>query len=124
MHLKSLSVITFALLASGCATLTSDPMVQIAMSFSNGESGNCILQNKRGVWNTPIPSTPYVRRSDDGLRYTCKTKSGKEAVGLIPSRPSSKIVASAIFLDFGIVDAITDKHREYPPSYVIPIRND
>jgi predicted unusual protein kinase regulating ubiquinone biosynthesis (AarF/ABC1/UbiB family) len=34
----------------------------------------------------------------------------------------AKIVASAIFLDFGIVDAITDKHREYPANYVIPIK--
>ena len=33
-----------------------------------------------------------------------------------------QIVASAVFLDFGITDAITDKHREYPASYVIPIK--
>ena len=26
------------------------------------------------------------------------------------------------FLDFGIVDAITDKHRNYPASFVIPVR--
>jgi hypothetical protein len=32
-----------------------------------------------------------------------------------------KIVASAVFLDFGIVDSITDKHREYPANYVIPV---
>jgi hypothetical protein len=32
-----------------------------------------------------------------------------------------KIVASAVFLDFGIVDSITDKHREYPANFVIPI---
>jgi predicted unusual protein kinase regulating ubiquinone biosynthesis (AarF/ABC1/UbiB family) len=32
-----------------------------------------------------------------------------------------KIIASAVFLDFGIVDSITDKHREYPESYVIPV---
>jgi hypothetical protein len=33
----------------------------------------------------------------------------------------AEIVASAVFLEFGIVDAITDKHRKYPASYVIPI---
>ena len=27
----------------------------------------------------------------------------------------------AVFLDFGIVDSITDKHREYPANYVIPL---
>ena len=26
-----------------------------------------------------------------------------------------------MFLDFGIVDAITDKHRNYVPSFVIPV---
>jgi len=33
----------------------------------------------------------------------------------------AKIVASAVFIDFGITDAITDKHREYPSNYVIPM---
>jgi hypothetical protein len=33
-----------------------------------------------------------------------------------------KIVASAVFIDFGITDAIIDKHREYPASFVIPIK--
>ena len=31
----------------------------------------------------------------------------------------AKIAVSALFLDFGIVDAITDKHRDYPASFVI-----
>jgi len=34
----------------------------------------------------------------------------------------AKIVASAVFLDLGITDAITDMHREYPASYVIPVQ--
>ena len=33
----------------------------------------------------------------------------------------AKIIASAVFLDFGIVDAITDKHRQYPVGFMIPI---
>ncbi len=33
-----------------------------------------------------------------------------------------KIIASAVFLDFGITDAITDKHRRHPASFVIPIK--
>lgn len=34
---------------------------------------------------------------------------------------SEKIVAIAVFLDFGIVDSIRDKHRKYPASFVIPM---
>lgn len=34
----------------------------------------------------------------------------------------AKIIASAVFIDFGITDAITDKHRKYAGSFVIPIK--
>jgi hypothetical protein len=64
---------------------------------------------------------PMIRRSDDGLEYDCSTEDGRTASGMIPSTVGAKIVASAVFLDLGITDAITDKHREYPPSFVIPI---
>jgi len=108
--------------AGGCATLTNDPMTPIALSFSDGSEGTCRLQNKRGNWETPVPTTYSVRRSDDSLKYDCKTSDGRTASGSIPSKVGAKIVASAVFIDFGLTDAITDKHREYPLSYVIPIQ--
>ena len=108
--------------AAGCATLTSDANVPVALSFSDGSEGDCRLQNKRGVWEVSLPSTPMIRRSDDLLVYTCKTVDGRVANGSIASTVGAKIVASAVFIDFGITDAITDKHREYPASYVIPIK--
>lgn len=91
------------------------------MSFSDGSDGECTLSNKRGVWTTEIPATPSVRRSDDPLKFECKTADGREAIGAIPSTVGAKIVASAVFIDFGITDAITDMHREYPVSVVVPI---
>lgn len=106
---------------SGCASLTNDPHVPVALSFSSGDNGVCALSNKRQTQQVNVPSVASVRRSDDDLRYNCKTTRGKEAVGAIPSTMGGKIVASAVFLDFGITDAITDKHREYPASYVIPV---
>lgn len=115
----------FILMASfglaGCATLTNDDNVPVALSFSSGDSGACTLRNKRQAQTANIPGVVQVRRSDDALQYDCKTARGKEATGAIPSTMGGKIVASAVFLDFGIVDSITDKHREYPASYVIPI---
>ena len=92
------------------------------MSFSDGSNGSVQLRNKRGSWDYQLPSTVSVRKSDDVLQYTAKTNDGRTATGSISSRMGGKIVASAVFLDFGIVDAITDKHREYPDSYVIPIK--
>jgi len=122
---KTLLLTTLLLLTSGvsgCATLTEDAMTPIAISFSDGAEGKCNLQNKRGVWTADLPTTIYVRKSDDGLKYTCESDDGREAVGMIPSEMGGKIIASAVFLDFGITDAITDKHRRYPASFVVPIK--
>ncbi|MCC5868322.1 MAG: hypothetical protein JJU27_07390 [Gammaproteobacteria bacterium] len=96
-------------------------MTPISLSFSNGGYGSCDLSNKRGAWQTSVPAVVSVRRSDDVLQYRCRTDEGQEVTGALQSTMGGKIVASAVFLDFGIVDAITDKHREYPDSYVIPV---
>ncbi len=61
---------------AGCATLTSDAMTPITLSFGDGSSGDCVLTNKRGVWSTTAPATVSVRRSDDALKYQCKTADG------------------------------------------------
>jgi len=105
----------------GCATLTEDAMTPVAISFSDGSDGSCQLDNKRGSWSCQIPTTVSVRKSDDPLKYRCKTQDGREASGEMPSEMGGKIIASAVFLDFGITDAITDKHRRYAPSYVVPM---
>ena len=108
----------------GCATLTNDPTVPVTLSFSDGSEGTCQLDNKRWAETVSIPSTTMVRRSDDTLKYRCKTSDGRDVFGAIPSRMGGKIIASGVFLDFGITDAITDKHREYPASFVIPIKSE
>jgi hypothetical protein len=117
-------VMAIALVAlSGCASITNDSHQPVALSFSDGSEGKCKLWNKREVYDeVSIPSTTMIRRSDDLLQYDCASKSGKKGVGGIPSTMGGKIVASAVFLDFGIVDSITDKHREYPQSFVIPVK--
>ena len=35
--------------------------------------GTCKLNNKRGSWSANVPETVQIRRSDDALRYDCKT---------------------------------------------------
>lgn len=115
----TIAISAFAL--AGCATLTNDENVPVALSFSNGDSGKCALSNKRHTQQVNVPGVASVRRSDDDLRYSCNTQGGKTATGAIPSTLGGKIIASAVFIDFGVTDAITDKHREYPASYVIPV---
>jgi hypothetical protein len=114
-------VACLAALGAGCATLTNSSMTPVAISLSDGSNAECVFENKRGRWPTPVPVTLMVRRSDDALKWQCKTDDGRETAGSIPSTIGAKIVASAVFIDLGIVDAITDKHREYPASFVIPI---
>ena len=110
------------LLLSSCASITNDAFVPMAISFSDGSSGTCQITNKRMSIEAPIPSAPMIRRSDDNLQLNCKTDDGRTAIASVPSSMGGKIVASAVFLDFGIVDSITDKHREYPASYVVPVK--
>ena len=94
----------------------------MAISFSDGSSRTCQITNKRISIETPIPSAPVIRRSDDNLKLNCKTDDGRTAIASVSSSMGSKTVASAVFLDFGIMDSITDKHREYPASYVVPVK--
>ncbi len=107
---KSYLLLPLVFAIAGCATLTEDANTPIALSMSDGASGRCVLSNKRGTWDVEVPTTVSVRKSDDVLRYDCKTEDGRTVAGSIPSTMGGKIIASAIFLDFGIVDAITDKH--------------
>lgn len=108
---------------AGCATLTNDPMQQI--NFVAPDCGPetepaCIAENKRGRWTFSPPVTTAVRRSDDMIHIAC-FESGKDVPQetSIPSSMSPKIAASAVFLDFGVTDAITDMHREYPPQIIL-----
>ena len=120
-NFKNIIMVSF-LFTIGCATITNDANVPISLSFSDGSSGQCQLDNKRGAWTVNIPGTVSVRRSDDALKFRCSTEDDRESYGSIPSEMGGKIVASAVFLDFGIVDSITDKHRNYPASFVIPVK--
>ena len=52
-----------------------------------------------------------------------KGYSGNAGFGMIGSgTDAAKFGGSVVFLDFGITDAITDKHRTYPTSFVIPVK--
>jgi len=107
---------------TSCATIVNDPNVPVALSFSDGSDGSCTLNNKRGQWSGKVPGTFSIRRSDDILRYNCKTESGKTGIGGIASTiEGAKLGASVLFFDLGITDAITDKHRMYTSSFTIPV---
>ena len=123
MNNKTIFISAIFAILTGCATLTSDAMTQIMVSFSDGSDGKCTFDNKRGSWSGAVPGTISVRRSDDSLRFSCKTDDGRDAAGSTASEYGAKHLASVVFLDFGITDAITDKHRSYTASLVIPVES-
>jgi len=120
--LKSLLIFNVFVIV-GCATITNDAYVPVALSFSDGSEGTCRLTNKRMAIQTDIPDSPLIRRSDDALKYDCETEDGRRAFGSINSSiDAAKMGASVVFWDLGITDAITDKGRDYPTSFVIPVK--
>lgn len=120
--MKSTFSILFLLLVSGCASIVNDANIPLTFSFSDGSEGECVLDNKRGRWEVDLPGSAMIRRSDDALKYECVTEDGRESVGSIASEmDAAKFGASVIFIDLGITDAITDKHRDYERNVVIPV---
>ena len=120
--MKKLLLISIFILVNACATIVNDPNTPVALSFSDGSNGSCTMTNKRGSWTGKVPGTFMIRRSDDMLRYNCKTDTGKTGNGGIASSiEGAKLGASVLFFDLGITDAITDKHRTYAPSFTIPV---
>lgn len=107
----------------GCATIVNDPNIPFVVTFSDGSAGHCKFKNKRGQWESYIPTSGvYIRRSDDALIYDCETKDGREVSGSVRSEmEGGKFAASVIFWDLGITDAITDMHRTYQGNIVIPV---
>ena len=107
----------------GCASIVNDANIPLTFSFSDGTEGKCVLENKRGRWEVDLPGTTMIRRSDDALKYECVTEDGRESIGSIASKmDAAKFGASVIFIDLGITDAITDKHRDYERNIVSPVK--
>ena len=122
VFVKKVLLILFGLILTSCATIVNDANVPVSLSFSDGSEGECQLSNKRVSLSVKIPSQPLIRRSDDALRFNCETANGKKGFGSIPSEiESGKLAGSVVFFDLGITDSITDKHRTYPASFVIPV---
>tara|TARA_B100001109_G_C18671692_1_gene384413 strand:- start:246 stop:614 length:369 start_codon:yes stop_codon:yes gene_type:complete len=120
---KSLTFSIIIVFLTSCATIVNDANVPVTLSFSDGSSGTCDLSNKRAQYKVDVPGTHQIRRSDDALRFNCKTDNGKTAFGSIPSEmEGAKLAGSVVFFDLGITDSITDKHRTYTPNFTIPVK--
>ena len=120
-HSRILILLVVTIIVSSCATLTNDPNQQIQFVGMNCKDQvvKCNLSNKRGSWTVELPGSTPIRRSDDVLRVECANSEGERYLMTAQSKIGAKLIASAVFLDLGIVDAITDKHREYPEQIIV-----
>tara|TARA_A100001011_G_scaffold315759_1_gene334522 strand:- start:33 stop:407 length:375 start_codon:yes stop_codon:yes gene_type:complete len=121
--MRYLLTVSAILFLSGCSTMVNDSHVPINLSFSDNSAGECSIRNKRESYETSIPASVTVRRSDDPLVYDCTTSDGRKAEGKINSQ-IGQTMAGNIILGGGIgaiIDANNDMHREYPGSFVIPV---
>ena len=119
---QKLTLVLLSITLVSCATIVNDAHVPVTLSFSDASTGECKLSNKRQSLSGEVPGTFMVRRSDDALRVDCTTKSGKKGFVSIPSTlEGGKLAGSVIVFDLGITDSITDKHRIYPSSFVLPV---
>ncbi len=111
---------------SSCASIINDSDIPLNFSFSDGDTGHCVFMNKRGTWESDMPaSNILIRRSDDVLVYNCKTKHGKLVSGVVESKIEGGVFVTNIrFFDFGITDAITDKHKVYQNDTIINISSE
>ena len=108
---------------TGCATLSNEAMIPLSFTAPGcAVEMACTATNKRGSWSFSPPETVMVRRSDDTLRVECRARDGAGTVvthAVSSEMEHAKMGASVLLLDFGITDAITDKHRFYPSNVVI-----
>lgn len=118
----------FVLLAAlvgltSCSSIVNESHLPINLSFSDNSGGECALRNKRESYQTQIPASVLVRRSDDPLVYDCTTSDGRKANGSINSKVGQTMAGNIIFGGGigAVIDANNDMHHEYPGSFVIPV---
>ena len=106
--MKKMLLVLSGLILTSCATIVNDANIPVALSFSDGSSGECQLSNKRISLSVKIPSQPLIRRSDDPLRFNCQTASGKKGFGSIPSTiEGGKLAGSLLRNNFLHVNKFT-----------------
>ena len=108
---------------TSCSSIVNESHLPINLSFSDNSGGECALRNKRESYQTQIPASVLVRRSDDPLVYDCTTSDGRKANGSINSKVGQTMAGNIIFGGGigAVIDANNDMHHEYPGSFVIPV---
>jgi len=126
--MKSRTVLTLLLisLTSGCASITSSDMQNLALNATTEaneqvKGAKCTLKNDRGTWTAETPGFIEVRRSSEDLVVECKKEGLADGMLRAISRAAGGMFGNIIF--GGGIGAIIDHSRgtgyNYPDS--IPV---
>lgn len=109
-----LSLCTFTLLSSGCATITSDEMQTVTLNTKTTdgqtvEKAKCSLKNDKGTWQAESPGLVAVHRSAEDLMIECKKEGHEDGFLRAISRASGGMFGNIIF--GGGIGAIIDHSK-------------
>ena len=116
-----------ALLAQGCATITSTEMQPLSLTAAAAdgtqlEKASCTLRNDKGSWTAQSPGFVPVHRSAEDLLVECKKEGHADGVLRAVSRAAVGMFGNIIF--GGLIGAAIDHSRgtgyDYPSR--LPVR--
>jgi hypothetical protein len=121
-YIKMIAVISTALLATGCSTISGSGTSQslsvqsLTLDGADLAGANCDLKNDEGTWFVVTPGSVVVHRSNKDLQVTCKKSGMDVGAANVVSRTKANMFGNIIF--GGGVGAIIDHNNgsayEYP----------
>ena len=121
-YIKMIAVISTALLATGCSTISGSGTSQslsvqsVTLDGADLAGANCDLKNDEGTWFVVTPGSVVVHRSNKDLQVTCKKSGMDVGAANVVSRTKANMFGNIIF--GGGVGAIIDHNNgsayEYP----------
>lgn len=126
-QLKLVPLVAVVVMASGCASITSDKMQSLAVTTqtSDGkliEKAKCSLKNDKGSWQVETPGTVAVHRSAEDIVVECKKDGSPDGIARGISRAAGGMWGNIVF-GGGIgamIDHSTGNGYNYPND--VPVK--
>lgn len=102
LQFKWIPLFAVVVLASGCASITSDKMQSLAVTTqtSDGkliEKAKCSLKNDKGNWQVETPGTVAVHRSAEDIVVECKKEGAPDGIARGISRAAGGMWGNIVF---------------------------
>lgn len=101
-QLKLIPIFAVVMLASGCASITSDKMQSLAVTTQTTdgqlvEKAKCSLKNDKGNWQVETPGTVMVHRSAEDIVVECKKDGAPDGIARGISRAAGGMWGNIVF---------------------------